>query len=89
MQALVRWHHPQRGLLTSQEFLPPAEQTALLAVLTDVVLREALVHTRACGELGRRLTVAVSVPGTRLHEPGFADRVAALLAEFRLPPRRS
>ena len=86
MQALVRWHHPQRGLLTSEEFLPPAEWTALLPVLTDVVLREALARSRACGELGRRLTVAVTVPGTRLHEPGLADRVAALLAEFRLPP---
>jgi diguanylate cyclase (GGDEF)-like protein len=86
MEALVRWHHPQRGLLLSEEFFPPAEQTALLPRLTDVVLREALARSRACSELGQRLTVAVSVPGTSLHEPAFADRVAALLAEFRLPP---
>ena len=86
MEALVRWHHRQRGLLTSEEFFPPAEQTALLPRLTDVVLREALARSRACSELGHRLTVAVSVPGTSLHEPAFADRVAALLAEFRLPP---
>ena len=86
MEALVRWHHPQRGLLTSEEFFPPAEQTALLPRLTDAVLREALARSRACSELGRRLTVAVSVPGTSLQEPAFADRVAALLAEFRLPP---
>ena len=86
MEALVRWHHSQRGLLTSEEFFPPAEHAALLPRLTDVVLREALARSRACSELGRRLTVAVSVPGTGLHEPAFADRVAALLAEFRLPP---
>jgi diguanylate cyclase (GGDEF)-like protein len=85
VEALVRWHHPQRGLLTSEEFFPSAEQTALLPRLTDVVLREALARSRACSELGRGLTVAVTVPGTILHEPAFADRVAALLAEFRLP----
>jgi EAL domain-containing protein (putative c-di-GMP-specific phosphodiesterase class I) len=86
MEALVRWHHPQRGLLTSEDFFPPAEQTALLPRLTEVVLREALARSRACSELGHRLAVAVSVPGTSLHEPAFADRIAALLAEFRLPP---
>ena len=86
MEALVRWHHRQRGLLTSEEFFSPTEQAALLPRLTDVVLREALARSRACSELGRRLTVAVSVPGASLQEPAFADRVTALLAEFRLPP---
>ncbi|WP_143425153.1 putative bifunctional diguanylate cyclase/phosphodiesterase [Geodermatophilus pulveris] len=84
-EALVRWAHPQRGLLPPSEFIGLAEATGLVRTLTDVVLARALADCRDWRAAGRELTVAVNLSARVLLDPTLPCRVAALLAEHDLP----
>jgi diguanylate cyclase (GGDEF)-like protein/PAS domain S-box-containing protein len=85
-EALVRWPHPQRGLLAPGEFLPVAEQGDLLRELDRWVLREALREAStwpmiAGGVLGGGVSVAVNLSGLVPSDPDFVDVVATAVME--------
>ncbi len=81
VEALVRWQHPEEGLLAPGRFLPVAEQDArLISAIGDWVLRRACVEA-ALFPVGVR--VSVNVAARELGEDGFADRIAATLAADR------
>lgn len=61
VEALVRWQHPERGLLAPGEFIPVAEQSGLIVPLTQWVLTEALRQSRAWSDEGRPIRIAVNV----------------------------
>ncbi len=86
-EALVRWEHPERGLLAPSEFIPLAERTGLVVPLGSWVLREAC-RAGATMDLERAPTVAVNVSAKQLLRPGFAEEVATVLRETGMPPRR-
>jgi diguanylate cyclase (GGDEF)-like protein len=85
VEALVRWRHPERGLLAPDEFIPAAERTGLIHSLTDVVLDAALAQARRWDDAGSPTAVAVNVSTRTLLDPGFAERVLAHLAAHRTP----
>ena len=85
VEALVRWEHPQRGLLPPSEFIGLAEATGLIRALTDVVLGRALEDCRRWRAEGRALTVAVNISARVLLDTALPDRIAALLVEHGLP----
>ncbi|MEU8611740.1 diguanylate cyclase, partial [Actinoplanes sp. NPDC048791] len=70
LEALVRWQHPQRGLLSPAEFLPAAEQSGLIEPLTAWVLRRALEDQAGWTALGQQWPVAVNVSARNLEAPG-------------------
>jgi EAL domain-containing protein (putative c-di-GMP-specific phosphodiesterase class I) len=74
-EALIRWRHPVLGNVSPAEFIPLAEQTALIHPLTDWVLDQALGVTRAMGERGHRLTMSINASPLNLSEPGFDDKL--------------
>jgi diguanylate cyclase (GGDEF)-like protein len=87
-EALVRWRHPERGLLLPDEFIPLAEQLRLMQPLGAWVLREAVLAARrwqAAGLAGGRLTVAVNLSTRQFQADDFVAGVAALLRETGLP----
>jgi EAL domain-containing protein (putative c-di-GMP-specific phosphodiesterase class I) len=87
-EALVRWPHPERGLLLPDAFLPAAEQAGLMPPLTLVVLNRALA---ACGrwtEAGRSLGVAVNLSASNLLDASLPHEVAAMLAAHRVAPEQ-
>jgi EAL domain-containing protein (putative c-di-GMP-specific phosphodiesterase class I) len=86
-EALVRWQHPQHGLLAPDRFIPLAEQTGLIAPLTDWVLDAALRQARVWRERGRAIPVAVNVSVQNLDDPRLAASVAELLDRYGVPPR--
>jgi diguanylate cyclase (GGDEF)-like protein len=88
VEALVRWDHPQRGLLPPAEFLPAAEQSNLIDPLTTWVLRRALADHTSWAALGIPWPVAVNVSARNLEARAFPDSVTALLAEFGVPADR-
>ncbi|MBL7257265.1 EAL domain-containing protein [Actinoplanes sp. LDG1-01] len=88
VEALVRWQHPQRGLLPPSEFLPAAEQSGLIEPLTAWVLARALADQAAWTATGRSWGVSVNVSARNLEKPGFADFVSGLLAEHGTPAHR-
>ncbi|MCW3006736.1 MAG: diguanylate cyclase/phosphodiesterase [Solirubrobacterales bacterium] len=86
VEALVRWAHPQRGLLTPATFLSLAEQTGLVRELTRRVLAQALAQCQAWRRLGHEVHVAVNVAVADLLDVAFPGEVAAALTKFELPP---
>lgn len=84
-EALVRWRHSQRGLLTPAGFIPVAEEGGLIDALGFWVLREAC---RAACKWPDDTFVAVNVSPAQLRRPNFAEEVFAVLEESRLPPSR-
>jgi diguanylate cyclase len=91
VEALVRWRHPTRGLVAPGEFIPAAERTGLIVPLGRWVLREAC---RQAVAWDRRLGALApykggcNVSARQLHDPGFAQEVAAALHETGLAPDR-
>ena len=71
VEALVRWHHPGRGLVSPLEFIPEAEATGLIRRLTFWVLREALLQANVWRQDGSTLTVAVNLSVDNLHDSHF------------------
>ncbi|MFI1995962.1 putative bifunctional diguanylate cyclase/phosphodiesterase [Actinoplanes sp. NPDC020271] len=88
VEALVRWQHPERGLLPPGEFLPAAEHSGLIAPLTEWVLRRALADQAGWTATGQDWTLSVNVSARNLDAPGFVGYVAALLAETGTRPDR-
>ncbi len=89
-EALVRWQHPERGLLEPGAFLPIAEETSLIAEIDAWVLRTACAQAvgwpTSPHEPAR--TVSVNFSSRSLAEPGLFERVKAALEETGLPARR-
>jgi diguanylate cyclase (GGDEF)-like protein len=88
VEALVRWDHPQRGLLPPGEFLPAAEQSNLIDPLTAWVLRRALTDHARWAALGIPWPVAVNVSARNLEAEAFPESVTALLTELGVPADR-
>ncbi|EJC83186.1 diguanylate cyclase (GGDEF) domain-containing protein [Rhizobium leguminosarum bv. trifolii WSM2297] len=84
-EALVRWRHSQRGLLTPASFIPVAEEGGLIDALGFWVLREAC---RTACKWPEHTFVAVNVSPAQLRRPNFAEEVFAVLEESGLPPSR-
>lgn len=87
VEALVRWQHPERGLISPGLFIPVAEQTGLIRPLTDLVLRQALADCRRWRDEGLDLTVAVNLSARSLFDSGLPERVGELLAHHGVPAR--
>ena len=82
VEALLRWQHPERGLLSPQDFLPLIEGTELTLPLGEWILREALQQARRWRAQGLKIGVGVNVFGHHLQRADFVERLADLLREF-------
>jgi EAL domain-containing protein (putative c-di-GMP-specific phosphodiesterase class I) len=93
MEALVRWQHPTRGLLSPLEFIPLAEDGGMIVPLGAWVLKEACrqlaawhaIRTEA-GEKTARLNVSVNVSAIQLADPGFTRQVASAIELSGIDP---
>ena len=86
VEALVRWQHPGRGLLSPQEFIPLAEKSGLIRDLSRWVLENALRQNGMWRSQGLEVGVAVNVSARDLVDPSFADEIQQLLRRFSVPP---
>ncbi len=71
VEALVRWGHPERGLVSPLEFIPEAEASGLIRGLTFWVLREALLQSNVWRQDGAAIPIAVNLSVDNLHDPHF------------------
>jgi diguanylate cyclase (GGDEF)-like protein/PAS domain S-box-containing protein len=79
-EALLRWEHPQQGLVAPLQFLPLIENTGLSSRIGDWVLSRALEHLSQWRRDGLDFSVSVNVSARHLQEPDFAQRLSELLA---------
>jgi diguanylate cyclase (GGDEF)-like protein len=87
VEALLRWRHPERGLIHPDEFLPLAAQTGLMRVITKFVLEEALRQLSIWWRLGIRIHAAVNVSALDLYDRGFAELLQRSIESHDVPPR--
>jgi diguanylate cyclase len=86
-EALVRWNHPERGLVSPAEFIPMAEEMGLIAALGEWVLETASRQTQAWKTDGlSSLRVAVNVSARQFERPNLTERVREILTETGLDP---
>ncbi|HUW36946.1 MAG TPA: EAL domain-containing protein [Rhodocyclaceae bacterium] len=90
VEALVRWQHPQRGLVSPAEFIPLAEETGVIQLLGNWVLMTACAQLAAWANQPEmaHLTVAVNVSARQFHHDDFVDQVLAVLGQTGADPQR-
>ncbi len=84
-EALVRWRHPERGLLSPDRFVPLAEENGLVGALGEIVLRRACADATAWPA---SISVAVNLSALQLGDPGLVPLVHEVLIETGLAPAR-
>jgi EAL domain-containing protein (putative c-di-GMP-specific phosphodiesterase class I) len=90
VEALVRWQHPQRGIVLPAAFIPMAEETRLIIPLGDWVLQTACNQLAAWATRPEmaHLTVAVNISAQQFREPDFVDKVLAVISQSGANPSR-
>lgn len=88
VEALIRWHHPERGLLPPAQFISIAEDCGLILPIGRWVLREACLQAEAWLQAGLpAITVAVNTSALEFHAKDFLDNIRVTLEDTRLEPR--
>ena len=88
-EALIRWEHPERGLVSPMEFIPLAEETGLIVPLGAWALEEACrqaTRWHAACPRSRRLTMSVNLSPRQLNEPALTNEVARILHDTGIQP---
>lgn len=86
MEALVRWMHPEHGMISPAEFIPVAEETGMIVAIGRWVLREACRQNAAWQQAGLRpLRVAVNLSARQFRSDSLLDEIELALAETTLP----
>ncbi|MBF0256819.1 MAG: EAL domain-containing protein [Gammaproteobacteria bacterium] len=86
VEALVRWRHPQRGLVSPADFIPLAEETGLILPMGEWILRRACTQAMAWREAGLPpLVMAVNLSARQFQDPGLPELVQQILRETGLP----
>jgi diguanylate cyclase (GGDEF)-like protein len=88
-EALVRWHHPHRGLVFPSDFIPLAEETGLIVPLGWWVLHQACLQLKTWQvqyQLAESFYVSVNISGRQFTQPNLVEQIQSILDEIGLPP---
>ena len=87
VEALIRWNHPQYGLILPNQFIPFTEETGLIITIGEWVLRTACLQNRAWQEAGLpAIKIAVNLSAYQLAYPELVSRVCAIVSETGVNP---
>jgi len=84
VEALLRWQHPQQGLVLPKQFIPVAEQLGMITPITDWVLETALAHSKLWMVDGKPMPVSVNVSARSFQSPGLVGRISQSLQKSGL-----
>ena len=85
-EALIRWEHPKRGMVSPADFIPLAERFGLIGAIGNWVIEEACRQIREWRNGGLRMRVGINLSVNQLREPDLASRIAANLAKYEVNP---
>lgn len=86
VEALIRWQHPERGMIPPDQFIPLSEQRGLIGPLTDWVIRHALQQYKEWQRQGIELQIAVNLSSRVLYDLSLPNRIESTLRDLELPP---
>ncbi len=86
VEALVRWQHPEKGLISPAQFIPVAEETGLIVPLGEWVLRAACLQAKAWQERGIYMRMGVNLSARQFREALFSERILSIVDETGLDP---
>jgi len=86
VEALVRWRHPQKGLIQPDMFIPVAEESSLIHPFTAWVLNEAVCQAARWRQKDIHLLVAINLATRNLAEAALPEQIGKVLAHWKLPP---
>ena len=86
MEALLRWDHPERGILTPDAFLDMGEKSGLMGALTDFVLQRGIEQLKGWQVKRLNLGLRINIAASLINDIDFPDRLEQLLAEQELDP---
>jgi len=87
-EALLRWHHPKRGMVSPALFIPLAERHGLIGAIGNWVIDDATRQAAAWRALGLRMRVAINISAYQMRQDDLVDRLQAALARHQLQPGR-
>ena len=89
VEAFLRWHHPEKGLVSAQQFIGLAEETGLIVRLGEMALRQACIQVQALERAGfESLKMAVNLSVRQLTDAGFLDMIRQVITETGVSPER-
>ncbi|MBU2875842.1 EAL domain-containing protein [Marinobacter salexigens] len=89
VEAFLRWHHPEKGLVSAQQFIGLAEETGLIVRLGEVALRQACIQVQALERAGfESLKMAVNLSVTQVTDSHFLDMVRQVITETGVSPEK-
>lgn len=89
MEALIRWQHPEQGLMVPNDFIPIAEESGLIVAMGEIVIRQACLQIKQWEKEGHIIPhVAVNVSPKQFAEKSFVDKVCAICKETNIPPEQ-
>ena len=86
VEALARWQHPDRGILTPDAFLEQLSNDGLMQALTDYVIETAVIQASQWHQTGERLTMAMNVTASTLLDLALPDKISEMCKKHDLPP---
>ena len=87
VEVLLRWQHPEHGVIPPDQFIPVAERTGLIIPLTLWVLQQSLMQCRQWNEMGLNISVAVNLTMWNLEAQELPEQIEALLHDTRVSPK--
>ena len=87
VEVLLRWQHPEHGVIVPDQFIPVAERTGLIIPLTLWVLQQSLLQCRQWNQMGLNVGVAVNLTMWNLETPELPNQIEALLRDTGVSPK--
>ncbi len=85
MEALVRWQHPEKGMISPADFIPVAEESGLIKPIGDIVTRKACNQTKKWLDMGFNLVVGINISAQQFESDDFIDNLVSIIRESEVP----